>query len=78
MDKLFTVREVSDAFGVSQKTIRRLIYSVDSPLPYLRIGTSIRFHKKDILAYRHFNKPYSKLNSSQKALVWDYENKGVL
>ena len=72
MEKLFNIKEAAQFFGVSKKTVRRLTYNITDPLPYFRIGRLIRFHEKDLMAYRHFQKPYSKLNGSQKAEVADY------
>ena len=45
MDKLLTVQQVAEYLNVSPRTIRRL------RLPCVRIGRSVRFERRDVLAW---------------------------
>lgn len=72
MNTLLTTKEVAAFLSVSYQTVRRLMYDPLSPLHYLRIGKSIRFEKKDVLAYKYFKKKYTQLNESQRCEVKDY------
>ena len=72
MNTLLTTKEVAAFLNISYQTVRRLMYDPLSPLHYLRIGKSIRFEKKDVLAYKYFQKRYTQLNTSQRCEVRDY------
>ena len=52
MNTLLTTSEVAEILNVSYQTIRRLMSDPIEPLFYLRIGGSIRFEKKDVLAIK--------------------------
>ena len=72
MESLLTTQDTAEILNVSYQTIRRLISQPIEPLHYLRIGGSIRFEKKDVLAYKYFKKRYTQLNESQRCEVRDY------
>ena len=72
MNTLLKIKEVAEILSVSYQTIRRLIGDPIDPLTYKRIGRSIRFEYKDVLAYKHFKKKYTELNESQRCEVRDY------
>lgn len=49
MEKQFlTAKEVSEILGVAQSTVYRL---KKQGLPYLKIGGSVKFDKKDLMAW---------------------------
>jgi len=47
--ELLTIKDVSDLLKVSQVSVRRL--QQGRHLPFLKIGGSVRFSKKDIVEY---------------------------
>ena len=73
MNTLLTTK-VAKIFNVSYHTIRRLMIDPIEPLFYLRIGGSIRFEKKDVLAYKYFKKKYTQLNTTQRCEMQYYQN----
>ena len=56
----------------SYQSVRRLLYNPIETLHFLRIGGTIRFEGKDVLAYKYFKKKFTQLNTSQRCEIGDY------
>ena len=52
MNTLLTMSEVAEILNVCYQTIRKLMSDPIEHLFYLRIGSSVRFEKKDVLAIK--------------------------
>ena len=72
MKKLLTTKEVAKMLNISYQSVGRLMYNPIEPLHYLRIGGTIRFEGKDVLAYKYFKKKFTQLNTSQRCEIGDY------
>lgn len=49
MEKLLTVKEVSELFGVTETTVRRWV--MENKIPSCRIGGARRFNYQEVINY---------------------------
>ncbi len=51
---LISIQETAGILGISQNQIRQLVRESKLPFPKHRVGTNIKFLKKDVLEYAEF------------------------
>ena len=50
-ERLLVMKNVSDMLNVSAPTVYRLMHRQEDPLPYMKIGTALRFPESAVLAW---------------------------
>ncbi len=63
--KLITAEEFANMLAISQRTLRRLV-SEGKVLPAIRIGKSVRWIRRDVLAWVEQGCPSRKSSNSMK------------
>lgn len=51
MEKLLTVKEVTQIFAVNERTVRRWLVQENNPLPHIKVGGRIRIKESEMIAW---------------------------